>query len=127
PSSPHTPPARAPPPQRRSPPTPRRPTPPPPPPAAEDNVFAFLRYDAEGTPLLAVSHLAPVVRADYRLGVPDEIPAWHEMVNTDAAGYGGSGITNPDPVKPEHQPSHGRPTSIRLTLPPLATVWLRPA
>ncbi|MEV7030499.1 1,4-alpha-glucan branching enzyme [Streptomyces sp. NPDC093272] len=95
--------------------------------AAEDNVFAFLRYDAEGSPLLAVSNLAPVVRADYRLGVPDDVPAWHEAVNSDAARYGGSGITNPDPVKPEHHESHGRPTSIRLTLPPLATVWLRPA
>ncbi|MEU5308909.1 1,4-alpha-glucan branching enzyme [Streptomyces sp. NPDC021562] len=95
--------------------------------AAEDNVLAFLRYDADGTPLLAVCHFSPVVRHDYRLGVPDEIPAWHETLNTDAAPYGGSGVSNPDPVKPEHHPSHGRSTSIRLTLPPLATVWLRPA
>ncbi|MFI6250132.1 1,4-alpha-glucan branching enzyme [Streptomyces sp. NPDC051016] len=95
--------------------------------AAEDDVFAFLRLDADGTPLLAVANLSPVVRHDYRLGVPDEIPAWHETLNTDAARYGGSGVTNPDPVKPEHHPSHGRPTSIRLSLPPLATVWLRPA
>ncbi|MGY4928635.1 1,4-alpha-glucan branching enzyme [Streptomyces sp. 900105755] len=94
--------------------------------AAEDNVFAFLRLDAEGTPLLAVSNLSPVVR-DYRLGVPDEIPAWHETLNTDLARYGGSDVTNPDPVKPEPLGSHGRPASIRLTLPPLATVWLRPA
>ena len=95
--------------------------------AAEDNVFAFLRLDAEGTPLLSVSNLSPVVRHDYRLGVPDEIPAWHETLNTDAARYGGSGVTNPDPVKPEPQGAHGRPASIGLTLPPLATVWLRPA
>ncbi|MFF9093646.1 1,4-alpha-glucan branching enzyme [Streptomyces sp. NPDC014802] len=95
--------------------------------AAEDNVFAFLRYDADGSPLLAVSNLAPVVRPDYRLGVPDDIPAWHEVINTDAARYGGSDVTGPDPVKPEPQGRHGRPASIRLTLPPLATVWLRPA
>ncbi|MEU2774957.1 alpha amylase C-terminal domain-containing protein, partial [Streptomyces sp. NPDC007162] len=95
--------------------------------AAEDNVLAFLRYDADGAPLLAVCHFSPVVRHDYRLGVPDEIPAWHETLNTDAAPYGGSGVTNPDPAKPEHHPAHGRPTSIRLTLPPLSTLWLRPA
>ncbi|MFE6526997.1 1,4-alpha-glucan branching enzyme [Streptomyces sp. NPDC057794] len=95
--------------------------------AAEDNVVAFLRLDPEGNPLLAVSNFAPVVRPDYRLGVPEDVPAWHEAVNTDAARYGGSGVTNPDPVKPEAQPWHGRPASIRLTLPPLATVWLRPA
>ncbi|MGC5040632.1 1,4-alpha-glucan branching enzyme [Streptomyces sp. DT190] len=95
--------------------------------AADDNVLAFLRLDPEGSPLLAVSNFAPVVRPDYRLGVPEDVPAWHEAVNTDAARYGGSDVTNPDPVKPEAQPWHGRPASIRLTLPPLATVWLRPA
>ncbi|MFJ1971750.1 1,4-alpha-glucan branching enzyme [Streptomyces sp. NPDC087903] len=95
--------------------------------AAEDNVFAFLRYDTEGTPLLAVSNLAPVVRHDYRLGVPDDIPAWHEALNTDTGRYGGSDVHNPDPIKPEPQGWHGRPASIRLTLPPLSTVWLRPA
>ncbi|MFF0888856.1 1,4-alpha-glucan branching enzyme [Streptomyces sp. NPDC003456] len=95
--------------------------------AADDNVLAFLRLDPEGNPLLAVSNFAPVIRHDYRLGVPEEIPAWHEVLNTDAARYGGSDVTAPDPVKPEPQPWHGRPASIRLTLPPLATVWLRPA
>ncbi|MFI1923536.1 1,4-alpha-glucan branching enzyme [Streptomyces sp. NPDC020377] len=95
--------------------------------AAEDNVFAFLRYDAEGSPLLSVSNLSPVVRHDYRLGAPDDVPAWHEVLNTDAAGYGGSGVAHPDPVKPEPQGHHGRPASVRLTLPPLATLWLRPA
>ncbi|MFJ6083444.1 1,4-alpha-glucan branching enzyme [Streptomyces sp. NPDC092369] len=95
--------------------------------AAEDNVFAFLRYDAEGGPLLAVSNLAPVVRHDYRLGVPDDIPAWTETLNSDLGKYGGSDVTNPDDIKPEPQAWHGRPASIRLTLPPLATVWLRPA
>ncbi|WSX17808.1 1,4-alpha-glucan branching enzyme [Streptomyces sp. NBC_00988] len=87
--------------------------------AAEDNVFAFLRFDAEGSPLLAVSNFSPVVRHDYRLDVSDEIPAWRETLNTDSALYGGSDVRNPDPVKPED--GH-----IRLTLPPLATVWLTP-
>ncbi|MFI2720508.1 1,4-alpha-glucan branching enzyme [Streptomyces collinus] len=95
--------------------------------AADDNVLAFLRLDPEGVPVLAVSNFAPVTRQDYRLGVPEDVPAWHEAVNTDAARYGGSDVTHPDPVKPEPQPWHGRPASIRLTLPPLATVWLRPA
>ncbi|WP_406374556.1 1,4-alpha-glucan branching enzyme [Streptomyces sp. NBC_00647] len=95
--------------------------------SADDNVFAFLRHAADGTPLLAVSHFSPAVRHNYRLGVPEDIPAWHEILNTDALRYGGSDVTNPDPVKPEPQGWHGRPASIQLTLPPLATVWLRPA
>jgi 1,4-alpha-glucan branching enzyme len=58
--------------------------------AVEDNVFAFLRFDAAGSPLLAVSHFSPVVRHEYRLGVPDRYSAWTEVINTDAARYGGS-------------------------------------
>ncbi|MER7488049.1 1,4-alpha-glucan branching enzyme [Streptomyces sp. NPDC126497] len=87
--------------------------------AADDNVFAFLRYDAGGRPLLAVSNFSPVVRHDYPLAVGDDVIAWQEVLNTDAAHYGGGNVTNPDPVKPED----GR---VRLTLPPLATVWLAP-
>ncbi|MFD5972976.1 1,4-alpha-glucan branching enzyme [Streptomyces bacillaris] len=96
--------------------------------AAEDNVFAFLRYDADGSPLLAVSHFSPVVRHDYRLGVPETgTEGWVEVLNTDAERYGGSGVTNEEPLKAEAVPAHGRPASISLTLPPLATVWFRPA
>ncbi|MFE4253375.1 1,4-alpha-glucan branching enzyme [Streptomyces sp. NPDC056910] len=95
--------------------------------AAQDNVFAFLRRAADGSPLMAVSNFSPVVRHEYRLGAPDDVPAWHEVLNTDAARYGGGDVGNPDPVKPDAQGAHGRPASVRLTLPPLATVWLRPA
>ncbi|MFJ9626607.1 1,4-alpha-glucan branching enzyme [Streptomyces sp. NPDC101175] len=87
--------------------------------AAEDNVLAFLRFDAEGVPLLCVSNFSPVVRHDYRLGVPEDVTAWRQALNTDSVAYGGSDVTDPDPVKPED--GH-----IRLTLPPLATVWLIP-
>ncbi|MGW7091269.1 1,4-alpha-glucan branching enzyme [Streptomyces sp. NPDC054874] len=96
--------------------------------AAEDNVFAFLRYDADGSPLLAVSHFSPAVRSDYRLGVPETgSEGWVEVLNTDAARYGGGDVRNEEPLKAEAVPAHGRPCSISLTLPPLATVWFRPA
>ncbi|MCN9242209.1 1,4-alpha-glucan branching enzyme [Streptomyces sp. RY43-2] len=90
--------------------------------AADDNVLAFLRFDAQGTPLLAVSNFSPVVRHDYRLDVPTSVPAWHELLNTDAAPYGGSGIRNPGPLRPDDRQGH-----LHLTLPPLATLWLCPA
>ncbi|MFD6656743.1 1,4-alpha-glucan branching enzyme [Streptomyces parvus] len=96
--------------------------------AAEDNVFAFLRYDADGSPLLAVSHFSPAVRSDYRLGVPEAgTEGWVEVLNTDAARYGGGDVRNEEPLKAEAVPAHGRPCSISVTLPPLATVWFRPA
>ncbi|MEU7077130.1 1,4-alpha-glucan branching enzyme [[Kitasatospora] papulosa] len=95
--------------------------------AAEDNAFSFVRYDADGSPLIAVSHFSPVVRNDYRIGVPDGPEAWVEVLNTDAGRYGGGDVRNEEPLKPEAVAAHGRDTSITLTLPPLATVWLRPA
>ncbi|MFJ4623152.1 1,4-alpha-glucan branching enzyme [Streptomyces sp. NPDC088812] len=87
--------------------------------AADDNVFAFLRYDADGRPLLSVSNFSPVVRHDYRLAVPDDVPVWYEALNTDAARYGGGDVTHADGIKPENG-------EIAVTLPPLATVWWTP-
>ncbi|MFG2659871.1 1,4-alpha-glucan branching enzyme [Streptomyces sp. NPDC048425] len=95
--------------------------------AADDNVLAFLRFAADGTPLLAVCNFSPAVRENYRLGVPDSVPGWSEVLNTDAARYGGGDVVNSAVLKPDPEPSHGRPVSLRLTVPPLATVWLRPA
>ncbi|MQS05221.1 1,4-alpha-glucan branching enzyme, partial [Streptomyces sp. OF1] len=63
--------------------------------AADDNVLAFLRYSADGTPLLVVSNFSPVVRHDYRLGVPDGPTAWRPLLNTDDKQYGGSGLVEP--------------------------------
>lgn len=94
--------------------------------AGEDNVFAFLRFDAQGAPLLAVSNFSPVVRHQYRIGVPEGISGWTEVLNTDAGRYGGGDVFNMDTLKPEAVGAHGRPVSVQLTLPPLATLWLKP-
>jgi 1,4-alpha-glucan branching enzyme len=94
--------------------------------ASEDNVLAFVRYDAGRSPLIAVSNFSPVVRHGYRIGVPDGPDAWREVLNTDAAVYGGGDVRNLEPLKTEPAGWHGRAQSIQLTLPPLATVWLRP-
>ena len=100
--------------------------------AAEDNVFSFVRADRNGRPLISVTNLSPVVREDYRIGLPTvradvRDSVWLEVLNTDAEVYGGSGVGNPDPVKAESTPWNGRDTSAQLTLPPLATIWLSPA
>ncbi|WP_323446928.1 1,4-alpha-glucan branching enzyme [Streptomyces yaizuensis] len=95
--------------------------------AADDNVFAFLRFGADGAPLLAVSNFSPVVRHGYRLGVPGPAAGvWTEVLNTDAERYGGGGVGRPGPLAAEAVPAHGRGVSLEVTLPPLATVWLRP-
>jgi 1,4-alpha-glucan branching enzyme len=98
--------------------------------AAEDNVFSFVRYDRAEHPLVVVSNFSPVVREGYRVGLPHAPSGshglWSEVLNTDAAAYGGSGVGNPDPVKAEADTWHGRDLSAELVLPPLATIWLRP-
>ena len=94
--------------------------------AAEDNVFSWVRFDAQGRPLVAVANFSPVVRHGYRVGVPDGPGVWRETLNTDRVEYGGSGVLNPEPLIAEPTPWNGRGTSVRLTLPPLGTVWLEP-
>jgi 1,4-alpha-glucan branching enzyme len=49
---------------------------------------------------------------------------YKEIVNTDAAGYGGGNVGNLGGLWAEGGESHGRPFSITLTVPPLATVYL---
>ena len=92
----------------------------------DGNVLAYLRRSADGSRVLAcVCNLSPVVREGYRLGLPRS-GRWCELLNTDAADYGGSGVGNRgaiDAVLPEWR---GQPHSATITLPPLAVLWLVP-
>ena len=90
----------------------------------EQSVVAFLRFGAEGDPPVAVvTNFTPVVRRDYRIGLP-AIGHWAEAINTDAKEYWGSGIGNLGGVRAERRSLHGLPASVALTLPPLATLYL---
>lgn len=91
----------------------------------DNNVFAFVRRDDAGRMIVAVCNFAPVVRTDYRLGLPAP-GRWREFVNTDAAVYGGSNVGNDGAAWADHAPAHGMAWSATLRLPPLATLWLRP-
>ncbi|HEX6015183.1 MAG TPA: 1,4-alpha-glucan branching protein GlgB, partial [Geminicoccaceae bacterium] len=75
---------------------------------------------------ITVCNFTPVPRHGYRIGVP-RAGAYRERVNTDADLYGGSGMGNAGMVEAEPIPHHGRPASVCLTLPPLATLVLEPA
>jgi 1,4-alpha-glucan branching enzyme len=69
--------------------------------------------------------MTPVPRTGYRIGVP-RAGTWEELLNTDAALYGGSGMGNGGAVVTAPVQSHGEAQSLELTLPPLATLFLRP-
>jgi 1,4-alpha-glucan branching enzyme len=99
---------------------------------ADQSVLAYLRFavgDAgERLPdehLLCVMNATPVVRHDYRLGVPT-LGRYVELLNSDARAFGGSDAGSGGGADAEPVASHGQPASIRLTLPPLGVVWLAP-
>ena len=78
--------------------------------------------------VIVISNFTPVPRPGFQLGVPDGHTAWREVLNTDSAHYGGSNVGNGGASIAVHQhASHGRAQSIRLNLPPLATVFLVPS
>ncbi|WP_370290108.1 1,4-alpha-glucan branching protein GlgB [Nocardioides sp.] len=96
---------------------------------AGHNVFSFVRRGLDGTPdLVCVTNFAAVPH-DYRLGLP-LAGEWAEVLNTDAEGYGGSGVGNLGVVHAEAAgpmeagAPGGSPAYARLVLPPLATLWL---
>jgi 1,4-alpha-glucan branching enzyme len=91
----------------------------------ERSVIAFLRKArSDAPPVLVVCNLTPVPREGYELGAPAH-GFWRELVNTDAAVYGGSGVGNLGGATTRPVSRHGRPCSLTLTLPPLATLLLR--
>jgi len=93
----------------------------------QQSVVAFLRRARDPADLVVVvSNFTPLVRRGYRVGVPG--PGFYrELVNTDAEAYGGSGVGNQGGAWAEPIPWHGHPQSLALTLPPLATLVLKPA
>ena len=90
----------------------------------EQSVLSFMRKDRSGRQILCVANFTPTPRHAYRVGVP-RAGSWHEIMNGDAAEYGGSGMGNGGTVSAEPVPMHGRGYSLSLTLPPLAIVMFR--
>jgi 1,4-alpha-glucan branching enzyme len=91
---------------------------------AANNIFTWLRRDASGGTLACAVNFSPVPRIGYRMGLP-HAGRWREIMNTDATAYGGSGMGNFGEVQAQGPPWHHQETSVDLTIPPLATVWLR--
>jgi 1,4-alpha-glucan branching enzyme len=90
---------------------------------AAQSVYAFLRFGhGDAKPVLVVCNFTPLPRPNYRIGVA--AGHWREIFNSDAAGFGGSGIGNAGAIAAQDSPSHGQSHSIELTLPPLATIFL---
>jgi len=92
---------------------------------SENSVFAYVRLAENAAPLLTIVNMTPVVRPDYRLGVPFA-GRWREIFNTDAAAYGGNNIGNGgQSLEAGRGHYHGREQFLEVTLPPLGALVFR--
>jgi 1,4-alpha-glucan branching enzyme len=90
------------------------------------SVISFLRRGRNpADELLFVCNFTPVVRENYRVGVPQQ-GFWKELLNSDAPMYGGSGQGNFGGCEAAPLPIHGHPFSLNMTLPPLAVLIYQP-
>jgi 1,4-alpha-glucan branching enzyme len=104
---------------------------------AVGNTLSFVRYGKSALPpaedgsasvddsrsaLACVANFAGTPHHEYRIGLP-RAGFWREVLNTDAEGYGGSGVGNLGGVEAVAEPWHGQPYSATIAAPPLGTVW----
>jgi 1,4-alpha-glucan branching enzyme len=90
------------------------------------SVVSFQRCGRQsGDHVVVIVNFTPVVRRDYRIGMPSASP-YKEIFNSDDRRYGGSGVGNSEILVPQALSWHGRAHSVPLTLPPLAAIYLAP-
>lgn len=92
----------------------------------KQSVTTFMRMSRNPEDVLViVNNFTPVYHENYRIGVP-YAGEYVELFNSDAGEYGGSGKLNSGKLKTEEITWHGRPDSLHVCLPPLATVIFKP-
>ncbi len=92
----------------------------------QNSVYAYYRIAKDPNQIVVVvENFTPVPRQKYRVGVP-RAGCYREIINSDAAIYGGGNVGNAGAVYTEPIPAHGHAQSLSLTLPPLAMLMLKP-
>ena len=92
---------------------------------ADNSVLSFLRQKSDGSrPLVVVLNLTPVLRHNYRVGLPRD-GYWREVFNSDSGFYGGSNQGNFGGVQAGEYQTHRQPFSAPFTLPPLGVLAFR--
>jgi 1,4-alpha-glucan branching enzyme len=92
---------------------------------AENSIFSYIRYAKDSDNFIVVAaNFTPVPRTGHRIGVP-EAGYYQELLNSDAAIYGGGNIGNMGGVNSEEVFSHGFNQSLNLNIPPLGIVMLK--
>lgn len=88
----------------------------------QNSIISYLRKgENEKDMMLVVCNFTPVVRENYKLGVPAE-GTWTEILSSDDTAFGGSGKLHSKVIKTASDEQHGRPYSIEITMAPLAVM-----
>jgi 1,4-alpha-glucan branching enzyme len=91
----------------------------------EQSVVSFVRRgQTVNDTILIVCNFTPVLRTDYRIGIPHP-GEWLEILNSDAKEYGGNGYGNLGRLTSESKRFHRQPYSLNLILPPLGILFLK--
>ena len=92
----------------------------------EASVISYIRRGADPDDfVVVVCNFTPVVRRNYRIGVPKS-GRYYEAFNSDSEFYGGSNVGNGSGIETLGQKLHGQPDSLSVTLPPLGAFVLAP-
>jgi len=90
------------------------------------SVLSFIRWSEDrSSHVVCILNFTPVLRENYRIGVPGSA-GYQEIMNTDSAFYQGSNCGNGGEIISEEMPWSGFEKSISITLPPLGALFLKP-
>ncbi len=89
-----------------------------------NSVIAFVRTDEDDEKLVVVSNLTPVLRKNYKIGIP-QCDAYELVFNSDSAKFGGTGEKIKKTYKTVDGEMHGYKQFIELTLPPMSTLYFK--
>jgi 1,4-alpha-glucan branching enzyme len=92
----------------------------------DNSVISFQRRAKDPSDhIVVICNFTPVPRLGYRVGLP--APAeYTERLNSDGLEFGGSGVSNPQPIRAEPTPWQSCPYSAPVNLPPLGVLMLKP-
>jgi 1,4-alpha-glucan branching enzyme len=92
----------------------------------EQSIISFMRISKDDNDfIIIVCNFTPLVYNDYKIGVPKFVH-YKEVFNSDKENFGGSNQINSQSIKPELQSWHNQPYHIRIKIPPLAAVFIKP-
>jgi 1,4-alpha-glucan branching enzyme len=92
---------------------------------SQRSILSFARHDPQnGDSIIVAFNFTPVVREDYRLGVPAP-GQYKEILNSDATKFGGSGVVNKGLISSQETAWHDQSQSIQFRLPPLSGIFLK--